>query len=72
MELNLFINIFKKQPGNVPPGRVMSTDMAWSSKGRGWENKGFFVVKFCFLLSKKTRTSRKSSQFGIPTTATID
>lgn len=41
-------------------------------QGKRPREQGFFVVRFCFLLSKKTRTARKSSQFGIPTTATLD
>lgn len=78
MELNLFINIFKKEPGNIPP---------WAGDARGrsggeWQGKRqteqgfwfffFFALKFCFLLSKKTRKARKSSQFGIPNTTTWD
>lgn len=59
MELNLFINIFKKQPGNVPPRRVMSTDMAWSSKGRVWENKGFFCCQVLFSPFQKNKNSQE-------------
>lgn len=44
MELNLFINIFKKKPGNIPPGLAMRTaDMVRSSKGKGQENKGILL-----------------------------
>lgn len=32
----------------------------------------FFVLKFCFLLSKKTRKARKSSQFGTPNSTILD
>lgn len=76
MELNLFINIFKKEPGNIPP-------QAGNAQGRrGGEQQGkrqtehrffiFFCLIFCFLLSIKTRKARKSSQFGIPNTTTLE
>lgn len=57
MDLNLFINIFKKEPGNIPP-------QAGSAQGRSageWQGKRqtdkdfifFVLIKFCFILSRK-------------------
>lgn len=54
MELNLFKNIFKKKPGNIPPGLAMrAADMVRSSKGKGEENKGILLSGFVFFFPKK-------------------
>lgn len=75
MDLNLFINIFKKEPGNIPP-------QAGSAQGRSggeWQGKRqadkdfiFCLIKVCFILSRKTRKARKSSEFGIPNSTSLD
>lgn len=56
MELNLFINIFKKEPGNIPPW----AGDAQSRSGGEWQGKrqteqDFFFLKFCFLFSKENQ-----------------
>jgi len=77
MELNLFINIFKKEPGNIPP----QAGDARGRRGEEWQGKKqrkrgflfFFCLKVLFSsFQKKTRKARKSSQFGIPNTTTLD
>lgn len=48
MDLNLFINIFKKEPGNIPP-------QAGSAQGRSggeWQGKRQTVKDFIFCLIK--------------------
>lgn len=75
MDLNLFINIFKKEPGNIPPRlAVLKAEVVGSGKGRGRQTRILFFVllKFCFLLSRKTRKARKSSEFGIPNTTSLE
>lgn len=49
-------------------------EVAGSGKGRGRQTRILFFVlfKFCFILSRKTRKARKSSEFGIPSTISLD
>lgn len=76
MDLNLFINIFKKEPGNISPqaGSAQGRSAGeWQGKRQTDKNFIFWsLIKFCFLLSRKTRKARKSSETGIPNTTSLD
>lgn len=45
MDLNLFINIFKKEPGNIPP----QAGSAQGRSGREWQGKRQTDKDFIFL-----------------------
>lgn len=60
MELNLLINIFKKEPGNIPPraGDAQAPAVG-SGKGKGRHNRDIFCPKVLFPSFQKNKKGQE-------------